>query len=37
MDSDLANLLEVMLYLIGGTIAIAVLAGWVLRRLGPRK
>jgi hypothetical protein len=37
MDSDLANLLEVMAYLIGGTIVIALLAGWALKRFGPRK
>ena len=37
MDSDLANLAAVMAYLIGGTIAIALLAGWALKRFGPKK
>jgi hypothetical protein len=31
------NLFVVMLYLIGGTVGIAVFAGWLLRRFGPRK
>jgi hypothetical protein len=37
MTSDFANLLEVMAYLILGTLAIALLAGWILKRFGPPK
>lgn len=37
MNSDLANLLEVMAYLVLGTTAIALGAGWLLKRFGPRK
>jgi len=37
MNSDLASLLEVMVYLTLGTIAIALAAGWMLKRFGPRK
>jgi len=37
MTSDFANLLEVMAYLISGTLAIGLLAGWILKRFGPPK
>ncbi len=37
MNPDFANLLEVMAYLVVGTLAIAVFAGWLLKRFGPRK
>ena len=37
MNPDLASLLEVMVYLALGTIAIALGAGWLLKRFGPRK
>ena len=37
MNSDLAGLLEVMAYLTLGTIVIALAAGWLLKRFGPRK
>jgi hypothetical protein len=37
MNSDLANQLLVMAYLIVGTIGIALFAGWALKRFGPRK
>lgn len=37
MDSDLIHLLEIMAYLILGTVGIALLAGWLLRHFGPRK
>jgi hypothetical protein len=37
MNFDFANELEVMAYLIGGTVGIALFAGWVLKRFGPRK
>jgi hypothetical protein len=37
MTSDFANLLKVMAYLILGTVAIALFAGWILRRFGPPK
>lgn len=37
MDSEFINLLKVLGYLILGTIAIVLLAGWVLKRFGPRK
>jgi hypothetical protein len=31
------SLMVVMIYLIGGTVAIAMAAGWLLKRFGPRK
>jgi len=31
------GLLMVMVYLIGGTVGIALFAGWLLKRFGPRK
>jgi hypothetical protein len=37
MNSDLTSLLEVMAYLTLGTLAIALAAGWLLKRFGPRK
>jgi len=37
MNSDFAGLLEVMVYLLLGTIAIALAAGWLLKRFGPRE
>jgi hypothetical protein len=37
MGSDLGNLLQVMAYLIVGTVGITLLGGWVLKRFGPRK
>jgi hypothetical protein len=37
MNLDFANELEVMAYLILGTVGIALFAGWLLRRFGPRK
>ena len=37
MNSDLAGLLEVTVYLILGTVAIALAAGWLLKRFGPRE
>jgi hypothetical protein len=37
MNSDFASQLEVMAYLIVSTLAIALFAGWVLKRFGPRK
>jgi len=37
MNSDFASLLEVMLYLTLGTVAIALAAGWLLKHFGPRK
>jgi hypothetical protein len=37
MNSDFVNLLKVLAYLILGTISIAWLAGWALKRFGPPK
>ena len=37
MNSDFASELEVMVYLIVGTVCIALFAGWALKRFGPRK
>jgi predicted membrane channel-forming protein YqfA (hemolysin III family) len=37
MDPDFFNLLKVLVYLILGTVGIVLLAGWALKRLGPRK
>jgi hypothetical protein len=37
MNSDFASLVEVMAYLIGGTVAIAVVVGWLLKHFGTRK
>jgi hypothetical protein len=37
MNSDFFNLLKVVAYLIVGMAVIILLAGWVLKRFGPRK
>ena len=37
MIVELTNMLAVLAYLVLGTIGIALLFGWVLRRLGPPK
>ena len=37
INSDLASLLEVLVYLILGTVAIALFGGWVVKRFSPRK
>lgn len=37
MSVELASLLRVLAYLIVGTISIAALAGWALKRFGPPK
>ena len=37
MNVEFINLLKVLAYLIMGTAGIALLAGWALKRLGPRK
>jgi hypothetical protein len=37
MNSDFVKTLEVMAYLIVGTVGIALFAGWLLKRFGPRK
>jgi hypothetical protein len=37
VNPDLFKLLEVMVYLIGGTVAIAVVAGLLLKWFGPHK
>ncbi len=36
MNSD-ANSLLVLVYLVGGTLGIALLVGWALKRFGPPK
>jgi hypothetical protein len=37
MDTEFINLLKVLAYLILGTAGIVLLAGWALKRFGPRK
>jgi len=37
VDPELVSLLEVVAYLILGTIGIALLAGWAMKRFGPPK
>ena len=37
VNSELVNLLKVVAYLIVGTISIALLIGWPLKRFGPPK
>jgi hypothetical protein len=37
MDPDLFNLIKVVAYLIVGTLGIALLAGWAMKRFGPPK
>ena len=37
VNSELVNLLKVVAYLILGTISIALLAGWALKRFSPPK
>ena len=37
MNSDFANVLEIVVYLVVGTVAIALLTGWVIKRFGTRK
>jgi uncharacterized membrane protein AbrB (regulator of aidB expression) len=37
MNSDLTSQLMVIGYLILGTVGIALLAGWLLKRFGPRR
>ena len=37
MSVELANILAVLAYLVLGTIVIALLFGWALKRLGPPK
>jgi hypothetical protein len=37
MDPELVNLLKVVAYLILGTVSIALLAGWAMKRFGPPK
>jgi hypothetical protein len=37
MDPELFNLLKVVAYLILGTVSIALLAGWAMKRFGPPK
>jgi hypothetical protein len=36
MDSDFANLLEILGYLIAGTLGIGLLGAWLVKWLGPR-
>jgi hypothetical protein len=36
MESEFSNSVEVVAYLIIGTLVIAVVAGWLLKRFGPR-
>ena len=37
MDPELVDLLKVVAYLILGTVGIALLAGWAMKRFGPPK
>jgi hypothetical protein len=37
MDTEFVNLLKVLAYLVVGTAGIVLLAGWALKRFGPRK
>jgi hypothetical protein len=37
VDSQFYGSLEVVAYLVVGTLTIAVAAGWLLKRFGPRK
>jgi len=37
MNLEFVNLLQVVAYLTVGTIGIALLAGWILKRFGPPK
>jgi len=37
MSHEFANVVRVLAFMIGGTIGIALLAGWALKRLGPPK
>jgi len=37
MNTDLTSQLEIMGYLVVGTVTIAVVIGWVVKRFGPRE